>query len=628
MSYENYDPCFPDQPVVDQYLPVWASLPSFRSKPAFIWAEDGLPGLQCSSLTYEGLNNSVYSISSQLQLSFQRGDTLVILCSPGLELVQILFACQRAGLTSVPIIPPNPTFSNNDHHHLNRVLSQTQPKAAIANRGYIAKVQEYLNLSGSENPFSKLLHNTLWISVENLLEINVTSYRSLHLSYPGCKVDEVYLVQYTSGATGIPKPVLVTAGAAAHNVRLARKSYDLHPNSVITSWLPQYHDCGLMFLLLTIVSGATCVLTSPNAFITRPRLWLELITKFKATCTPVPSFTLPLVIKRGQMFDKRLLPINLTTMKNLIIINEPIYQKLVEQFVEMLSPFGLKASSICPSYGLAENCTFVSTAWRSRVQEIDFPTHKKLLPSACLKYDEEEEDEDQMNMVIVNEETNELVEDGIEGEIWIASSASNASGYLSHPSLTQEVFQSRLKGRFSHERFIRTGDRGIIKGDERFLYVTGRCSDIIKHENMVETHAHYLETAAFESCMRFLRGGCIVAFDVQGDTTAIVAEMQNSGEENESMFRGICEGIRGFVMREEGVHVGLVSLVKSGSIPKTTSGKIQRWLAKQRFLSGKMEVLMEMKFSKEEDEEFKKSFLKNLMIDKRESKKVVLYSNL
>ncbi|CAI9263367.1 unnamed protein product [Lactuca saligna] len=342
MSYENYDPCFPDQPVVDQYLPVWANLPSFRSKPAFIWAEDGLPGLQCSSLTYEALNNSVYSISSQLQLSFQRGDTLVILCSPGLELVQILFACQRAGLTSVPIIPPNPTFSNNDHHHLIRVLSQTQPKAAIANRGYIAKVQEYLNLSLSENPFSKLLHNLLWISVENLMEINVSSYRSLHLSYPGCKVDEVYLVQYTSGATGIPKPVLVTAGAAAHNVRLARKSYDLHPNSVITSWLPQYHDCGLMFLLLTIVSGATCVLTSPNAFITRPRLWLELITKFKATCTPVPSFTLPLVIKRGHVFDKRLLPVNLSTMKNLIIINEPIYQKPVEQFVENVEPIWSK----------------------------------------------------------------------------------------------------------------------------------------------------------------------------------------------------------------------------------------------------------------------------------------------
>ncbi|KAI3767170.1 hypothetical protein L2E82_17257 [Cichorium intybus] len=616
MSFENYDPCFPDQPVVDQYLPVWANLPSFRSKPAFIWAEDSLSGLQCSSLTYEGLNNSVHSISSQLLLSFERGDTLLILCSPGLELVQILFSCQRAGLMAVPIIPPNPTFLDNDHHHLIRVLSQTRPKAAIADRGYIAKVQQYIKNSGSENTLSNLLHDLRWVSVDNLMEQNVNSYESLRLSYPGCKPNDVYLVQYTSGATGIPKPVLVTAGAAAHNVRLARKSYDLHPNSVITSWLPQYHDCGLMFLLLTIVSGATCVLTSPNAFINRPRLWLELITKFNATCTPVPSFTLPLVVKRGQAFNKDRLPIHLTTMKNLIIINEPIYHKAIKQFVEVFSRFGLNPSSISPSYGLAENCTFVSTAWRSSVKETELPVHKKLLPSARLKYDDEEEEEDQMNIVIVNENTNELVEDGFEGEIWIASSPSNASGYLSHPSLTQEVFQSRLKGSFSHERFIPTGDRGIIKGGARFLYVTGRCSDIIKHENEVETHAHYLETAAFESCTRFLRGGCIAAFEGHGNMTTIVAEMQRSGEEMESTLRRICDGIRGFVMMEEGIQVGLVALVKSGSIPKTTSGKIQRWLAKDRFVRGEMEVVMEMKYRK------------NLMIDQRERKKVELYSNL
>ncbi|KAI3701941.1 hypothetical protein L6452_27447 [Arctium lappa] len=96
----------------------------------------------------------------------------------------------------------------------------------------------------------------------------------------------------------------------------------------------------------------------------------------------------------------------------------------------------------------------------------------------------------------------------------------------------------------------------------------------VKHENGFETHAHYLETAAYKSCMRFLRGGCIAAFDVDGSMTVIVAEMQKCGEEEEGMLRRICEGIRGFVMKEEGIHVGLIALVKSGSIPKTTSGKI------------------------------------------------------
>ncbi|PWA78306.1 AMP-dependent synthetase/ligase [Artemisia annua] len=628
MSIENYDPCFPDQPVVDQYLPVWASLPSFRSKPAFIWAEDGSSGsLKCSSLTYEGLNNSVHTISSQLVQSFQRSDTLVILCSPGLKLVEMIFGCQRAGLKGVPIIPPNPTFSKDDHHHLIRVLSQTRPKAAIADLGYIEKVKRYVRLSHPENHLSNLLRNLTWIDAESLTKKKLSSDASINSSYMGCKPDDVYLVQYTSGATGIPKPVLVTAGAAAHNVRVARRSYDLHPNSIITSWLPQYHDCGLMFLLLTIVSGATCVLTSPNAFINRPRLWLELITSFKATCTPVPSFTLPLVVKRGQAFEKKRLPINLTTMKNLIIINEPIYHEAIKQFEETFIPFGLNPSSISPSYGLAENCTFVSTAWRSKVQATDFPIHKKLLPSARLRYDELDDEEDQISMVIVNEETNELVEDGIEGEIWIASSPSNASGYLSHPSLTQEVFQSRLQGSFSHERFLRTGDRGIIKGPERFLFVTGRCADIIKHDNGVEIHAHYLETAAYKSCTNFLRGGCIAAFEIHESMT-IVAELQKISDEEDGMLKRICEGIKVFVEREEGIHVGIVALVKSGSIPKTTSGKIQRWLAKARFMWGKMDIVMEMKFDKEVDNSFKKSLGKPLKINQSESRKNVLYSNL
>ncbi|KAD4888798.1 hypothetical protein E3N88_20871 [Mikania micrantha] len=632
MSFENYDPCFPDQPVVDQYLSVWANLPSFRSKPAFTWAEDSLSGsLKCSSLTYEGLNNSVHSISSQLQQSFHRGDTLIILCSSGLELIEIIFGCQRAGLVGVPIIPPNPTFSNDDHHHLIRVLSQTRPKAAVADRLYIENVQKYVKLSSPKTPLSKVLQNLTWIPMENLLEFNIVATSiTLNSSYQGCKPDEVYLVQYTSGATGIPKPVLVKAGAAAHNVRLARKCYDLHPNSIITSWLPQYHDCGLMFLLLTIVSGATCVLTSPHAFINRPRLWLELITKFKATCTPVPSFTLPLVVKRGQVFDKNRVSVNLTSMKNLIIINEPIYYEPVKRFVDVFIPFGLNPLSISPSYGLAENCTFVSTAWRPRLQSIDFPIHKKLIPSARLTYDDIHDEEDQMNIVIVNEETNELVEDGLEGEIWIASSPSNASGYLSHPSLTQEIFQSRLRGSFSHERFIRTGDRGIIKGVERFLFVTGRCSDVFKRENTVETHAHYLETAAYESCTRFLRGGCIAAFEIEvnnGTMTAIVAEMQKliTDENEESMLGKICEEIREFVMKEHDIQVGLIALVKSGNIPKTTSGKIQRWLAKDRFLRGDMDVVKEMKF---DDNSFKKSIGQNMMVNPSVNKKTILYSNL
>ncbi|XVF36096.1 hypothetical protein REPUB_Repub19eG0029000 [Reevesia pubescens] len=589
MNHENYDPSFPDQPVVDQYLPIWASLPAFRCKPAFIWPEDGSTNVsKGSTLTYAQLNDSVQSISIQLLLSLQRGDTIIILCSSGLELVEIIFGCQRAGLLSVPIFPPDPSFAKENYHHLVRVLSQTKPKAAIAHHDYIIRVQQYLSLPSKHKRLAEVLQNLKWISTGDLKHKNVDS-RVGYMFYNGCKPDEIYLIQYTSGATGIPKPVLVTAGSAAHNVRSARKAYDLHPNSVIVSWLPQYHDCGLMFLLLTIVSGATCVLTSPGAFINRSRLWLELITEFKATCTPVPSFTLPLVVKRGGV-EKGSSPINLWSLRNLIIINEPIYKASVEEFLLVFKPFGLNPSSISPSYGLVENCTFVSTAWRTNDNfgNSSFPSHNKLLPSARLA---NEEDED-MEIVVVNEDTFEPVEDGIEGEIWV-SSPSNASGYLGQRFLTQDIFKGRLNNKVGG-CFVRTGDRGIVKGEERFLFVTGRCLDVIKLPNGQDMHPHYIETAAYNSCPQFIRGGCLAAFDIS-KMIVLVAEMQRS-EKDKKILRNICERIRETVLNKEKVDIGMVVLVKSGSVPKTTSGKLQRWAAKDNILGGKMNILMEMKF--------------------------------
>ncbi|XP_059279097.1 uncharacterized protein LOC132033216 [Lycium ferocissimum] len=599
MNYENYDPFFPDQPVVDLYLPIWAKLPGFKSKQAFIWAEDG--PMQPSSLTYEELNSSVQCISSELLLSLRKNDVVLVLCSPGLEFVEIIFGCQRAGLLAVPIVPPHPSFSNENYHHLLRVVSQTRPKVAITQRDYIKHVEKYVARS-SNKKLSEALQKVRWISTEDLkgkkMKMQLENVNSASgFNYNGCNVDDVYLIQYTSGTTAIPKPVLVTAGSAAHNVRVARKAYDFHPNTVVVSWLPQYHDCGLMFLLLTIVSGATCVLTSPNAFVNRPRIWLELISEFKATCTPVPSFALPLVLKRGHAgatVSGTVNPISMLSLKNLIIVNEPIYNSRVEEFVEVFKPFGLNPLAISPSYGLAENGTFVSTSWRSSNSDNfwTFPTYKKLLPSARL-----DEDVD-IEILVVNEETNEIVKDGVEGEIWI-SSPSNAIGYLGHPSLTRHVFNARLKNKAGN-CYVRTGDRGVVKGEQRFLYLTGRCSDIIKLPNGQEIHPHYLETTTYNSCPNFIRGGCVAAFEMSESeykSIVVVAEVQSKGETESDVFlKQICEGIRKGVMKEEGVGVGLVVLVKVGSVPKTTSGKIQRWLAKYKFVKSQMNIITQMKF--------------------------------
>ncbi|CAL9135177.1 unnamed protein product, partial [Musa textilis] len=578
MTCENYDPLFPDQPVVDRYLSIWAIQPSFRDKPAFIWTQDSPGGLTWTSITYSELDNAAEAMASQLLCTLNRGDSLLLLCSPGLRLVKLLFSCQRAGLVAVPVIPPDPfAFSpacrGPAHHHLLRAVSQVKPNAAVADRRYIAAVTG--SVSSSDDRLGHLLQKLRWLSVEHL--------------------DDECPPAATSSLS--PSPYL----GSAHNVRAARKAYDLQPSSVVVSWLPQYHDCGLMFLLLTVVAGATCVLASPSAFLHRPRLWLELVTEFHATCTPVPAFALPLVVQRGGINHGKL-PLNLGSLRNLILINEPVYKFYVDEFIKEFAAAGIDPSSVAPSYGLAENCTFVSTAWPSdegcRSRYPNMPSYNKLLPSARLGSPSSSSSEGaEIDIVVVDDETCEPVDDGVEGEIWV-SSASNASGYLDHPSLTREVFHGRLLGG-TGRRFVRTGDRGVIRGEERYLYVTGRDSDVVRthDERNQYVHAHYIETAAFSSSSKQLRGGCVVAFDAE--QLVVMAELQKKKEEERGVdvYREICEKIREGVRKEEGGRVGWVALVERGSIPKTTSGKPRRWLAKQKLLEGSLRLVYEARFA-------------------------------
>ncbi|GLJ20287.1 hypothetical protein SUGI_0368390 [Cryptomeria japonica] len=594
---ENYDILFPDQPVVDLYLPMWAKHQHLANKPAFKWVDEA--GNEQCSLTYSELHASASTIASNLRSTLRKGDTVLILCPPGIEFVGTIFGCQRAGLVSVPMLPPHPSFSSQeDCLKLVRILQQIQPKAAIAHPTYISSVMK----KNDANEMGILLKKMQWISLVSLFKANgpeISLINGGENKYSGCREEDLYLIQYTSGATGNPKPVMITAGSAAHNVREARKAYDLEPWSVIVSWLPQYHDCGLMFLLLTIVSAATCILTSPFMFIKRPTLWLEMVSKYKATCTPVPSFALPLVqnyMSSGSKGESHI-KLNLETLRNLIVINEPIYGTVVESFVKKFSVYGLSASAMAPSYGLAENCTFVSTAWGPNISQT--PTYRGLLPCARICSQLELD----IEMIVVDPKTCEEVEAGEEGEIWI-SSPSNADGYLDNPWLTNEVFLARpkRKGDWDKGRFyLRTGDMGVItKGIDQYLYITGRLKDIIRARDRL-VHPHYLETTAFMSCTQSLRAGCAAAFEADitrsnKKVIVVLAELQNFEHkyitaQDEGRMKRICENIYLCIEKEHGVAVGFVGLVKARCIPKTTSGKLQRWKTGRQLMTGEMELV-------------------------------------
>lgn len=156
------------------------------------------------------------------------------------------------------------------------------------------------------------------------------------------------------------------------------------------------------------------------------------------------------------------------------------------------------------------------------------------------------------------------------------------------------MFQGRLSNKVSR-CFVRTGDIGIVIGEERYLFVTGRCSDVIKVHNTLEIHPHRIETTAYNSCPKFLRGGCLASFKIS-NAVVLVAEMQRSEKDTSLLLRSLCEGIKKRVLGEEKIELASVVLVKIGNVPKTTSGKIQRWAAKDKLMGGKMSVVMEVRF--------------------------------
>lgn len=294
------------------------------------------------------------------------------------------------------------------------------------------------------------------------------------------------------------------------------------------------------------------------------------------------------MLKRGRS-EHGARPLQLGSLRNLILVNEPIYRSSVDEFVEEFARAGLDAASVSPSYGLAENCTFVSTAWRGTESKfwrgLPLPSYKKLLPSARLPPLASAGEEPDIEIAVVNRETGEPVEDGVEGEIWV-SSPSNASGYLGHPSASREVFCASVPGRPGRS-FVRTGDCGVVRGAERYLYVLGRRVDVIAVDGRRRVHAHYIETAAFGSSPESLRGGCIAAFSASpSSVVVVVAELQKG--RGDMRLRGICDGIRRAVWEEEGVKVGRVVLAESGGVPKTTSGKLRRGSARDMLAAGKL----------------------------------------
>jgi acyl-CoA synthetase (AMP-forming)/AMP-acid ligase II len=550
---------------------------------AYTFLRDGEQ--ECDSITYATLDMRSRAIAAQLQRRCRPGDRALLLYQPGLEFISAFFGCLYAGVVAVPASPPNLTRSDRALPRLRAIAIDAQPtlvlstlelvssltraaaatdtlkRLADSDAGAAAKTGAIAGILGSE-----------WITTDTIPDDDAGQWRDL-VARPGT----LAFLQYTSGSTATPKGVMITHGNVLHNLAYAFYLGDGDTSSVSVSWLPVIHDMGLIEgVLQPAFSGGHAYLMSPAAFLQRPVRWLNAVSRYGAIRSGGPNFAYDLCARR--IGPQERLVLNLSSWRSAYCGAEPVRQDTLRTFIRAFAASGFTPSAFRPCYGLAE-ATLLVTAGRWKEGESERDSEQLRVGCGNAAFDTQ--------VLIVEPEHCRPCAPGDVGEIWV-SGPSIARGYWNRPDETTRMFHARTDT--GRGPFLRTGDLGCL--DDGNLYVTGRLKDVL----IVRGMKHYpqdLERTAEQHPI--IRPGCTAAFATEngllGDRIAIVAEADVRQLKVSDVAEATILAIRRSIAERHGVLLEAVALVPPGSIPKTTSGKLQRFACREAYLSDSLPVL-------------------------------------
>jgi thioester reductase-like protein len=545
------------------------------------------------SYTYASFLRRAQAIAGHLwkEGRFRAGDRLLLAYPPGLEMICAFFACVRAGLVPVPVYPPSSRGFQSALYKIVHIAKDCQAAGILTSRDYHASLKTNLArravaASGVDVDY---ISGLPWIATEDF--VDTISER------PAVAPSKILFLQYTSGSTMEPKGVIVRHENILNTCPLVID----HPAPVVVSWLPQYHDMGLIgCYLYPALKGGTTYGFAPMDFIQRPILWFDAITTYHATATAAPNFAYDYCLRAGRLSKERLEACDLSSLRVLMCAAEPVKADTYTRFLEAFQPYGLKSESFYVAYGLAENTLAVSLGGRNIVS-----VNKRALALGTARMTTEVSEIGGATQIvscgtplpgldvkIVDPEGHFALKPERTGEIWVAGSG-KCLGYWNNPELTLKQFRARLVDDTPYDDgYLRTGDIGFFHDGE--LYVCGRIKDmiILRGQNY---YPHDIENVV-EKSSSLIRHNCVAAFQIQEDgepALAIVAEVKNPKAFPEA--RKIAAAVRNYL----NVEVAVISLIAPRAIPRTSSGKIMRHKTKQMWLQGQFTVLSD--FSREKD---------------------------
>lgn len=539
-----------------------------------------------ASLTYAQLDRRARAIAARLQDMGLAGQCLLLVYPPDLDFITAFFGCLYAGCVAVPTYPP----------HRHRMLERFQAVAAdagarIALSNVSGAAQFQAMMAAEEDGRAATSSRLSWLATDEIPDAFADGWQE-----PAVAPDTLAMLQYTSGSTSRPKGVMLSHANLMANIRATQRAFAIQDEDSSVFWLPMYHDMGLVGgVLVPAFTGATNVSISPATFLQRPITWLAAISTYQATISGGPTFAYDLCIRK--ITDEQRATLDLSSWTLAFVGAEPIQPGTLERFAAAFAPCGFKPRAFYPCYGLAEATLMVSGATRGsgatvgtfrdatlaenrvEVMPTDAPQARRLV--ACGS------PVGGLRVTIVDPHSRAEAAAGRVGEIWVAGT-SVGQGYWHKPDETRRSFDARLSDT-GKGPFLRTGDLGFMR--EGQLYVTGRLDDLI----IVRGLNHYpqdIEATARGShpLLESGYGAAFVADDHGRERLVLVQEVARTGEGD---FAPVLDAVRGAVLDEHGLVLDAVVLVRSGTIPRTSSGKTQRHACRAAFLAGELKALAE-----------------------------------
>ncbi|KAF0700186.1 hypothetical protein As57867_009278, partial [Aphanomyces stellatus] len=538
-----------------------------------------------TTLTTAQVNCAARTIAATLQATpdVEQGDRAVLCYPPGLTFTTAFWGCLYANIVATPIYPPHPAMLAKDLPRFHRMVTDSGAKTILTTHAYYTSVVA--------KSIEKWPSNIVWLATDALDDACAEMYENVVSS-----MDDIAFFQYSSGSTSDPKAVMISHG----NIQAQLLTWVLlvNPADTMVSWLPPYHDMGLVVFTLTPCAvGAHCISMDPLSFIKDPTLWLRTVTAFKGTLICAPNFAYALAARKTT--PEMVATLKLSTLTLCLIAAEPIRAETLNDFKRTFAPAGFDAKTFGCGYGMAETTLTISgnITTSTLFEPTVLTVQKRSVENNRVELAPRESLIDDtttivgcgtlaptFKVIVVEPNTGmELGEHQI-GELWIQS-PSVAKGYWNRDELTKEIFGATVQSRDGV--WLRSGDMGFFSGSE--LFITGRLKDliIVRGRNI---YPQDIELSV-ELAHKQVRPGCVAAFSVEksnedGESVVVVLELQVDLKEDLATLKTIASDVASVVYSYHRLPCDAIVLLKPRSIPKTTSGKIQRKATKLKYEAG------------------------------------------